>query len=457
MADDVTWRLVRVALCLVISATLSLSLVPHAEVHAAGAVPLMLLVTDSANTADPFGPYLGEILRAEGLPTFATADISALTPAMLSTSGIVTLGPTSGISTDQVTMLTNFVQGGGRLLAMRPPTSLAPLFGVTPAGGTTTEPYMKIVGSGLGAGFNTTPLQVHPSADTYTLNGATAVATLYNSFTTATPYAAVTTKSIGQGQAMLWAYDLAQSIVYTRQSNPARVGEHDGAPGYRTTDLFAGYVNLNDVPIPQADEQQRLLAQGDRGTERGSDTASLVFPAECRDRAGPDRGCAREPNVVFHKRAEQHSEVSAGTSPSISRRPHPRRVGCRGVGAGGEWSRHPTLCRRRFRNRVLVPMPDIGKGTIGDQQAWFQVQFGLPASPTVRIHYFSWQCWSDAASIEASRRDADGHGLLCMGSMAAKTGRHMGARIHQRQRFADADGRCDRAYHPRLSAVDFAR
>src|SRR5262249_51798584 len=67
--------------------------------------------------------------------------------------------------------------------------------------------------------------------------------------------------SAGQGQALLWTYDLAQSVVYTRQSKPSYVGEHDGVSGYRTTDLYAGYADLNDVPIPQADEQQRLFAK----------------------------------------------------------------------------------------------------------------------------------------------------------------------------------------------------
>ena len=46
-------------------------------------------------------------------------------------------------------------------------------------------------------------------------------------------------------------------------------------------------------------------------------------------------------------------------------------------------------------------MLDIAQD-IGDQEAWFQSQFGLPASPTVRIQYFSWQCWSDAAAIESA-------------------------------------------------------
>ena len=61
--------------------------------------------------------------------------------------------------------------------------------------------------------------------------------------------------------------DLAKSIVYTRQGNPAWVGHNgDGSAGpVRADDMFhngtaTDWVNLDKVAIPQADEQQRLLA-----------------------------------------------------------------------------------------------------------------------------------------------------------------------------------------------------
>jgi hypothetical protein len=72
------------------------------------------------------------------------------------------------------------------------------------------------------------------------------------------------------GQAAAFAFDLARSIVQTRQGNPAWAGqERDGQTPRRSDDLFFGaasfdpqpdWVNLNKVSIPQADEQQRLLA-----------------------------------------------------------------------------------------------------------------------------------------------------------------------------------------------------
>jgi hypothetical protein len=73
------------------------------------------------------------------------------------------------------------------------------------------------------------------------------------------------------GSAAAYTYDLAQSVVYTRQGNPAWAGQArvgQGGP-IRAGDMFYGgatfdpkpdWVDLNNVAIPQADEQQRLLA-----------------------------------------------------------------------------------------------------------------------------------------------------------------------------------------------------
>ena len=80
---------------------------------------------------------------------------------------------------------------------------------------------------------------------------------------------AVTLRDVGGagGQAAAFTYDLARSVVYTRQGNPAWAGtERDGnAEAIRSDDMFFGgtqpdWVDLNRVQVPAADEQQRMLA-----------------------------------------------------------------------------------------------------------------------------------------------------------------------------------------------------
>jgi hypothetical protein len=107
-------------------------------------------------------------------------------------------------------------------------------------------------------------MQYHDTADRYALAGATAVATLYSDASTATASPAVTLRDAGAngGQAAAFTYDLARSVVETRQGDPARAGqERDLLPPIRSDDLFfPDWLDFTKVAIPQADEQQRLLA-----------------------------------------------------------------------------------------------------------------------------------------------------------------------------------------------------
>jgi hypothetical protein len=232
------------------------------------APPPILLI---GSTANPFSTYAGEILRAEGF-SFSTLDISLVSPGILAFFDVVVLGETA-LTPTQVTTLTNWVQGGGNLIALRPDKQLASLLGLADAGATLTNGYLLIdTASGPGAGLVGETIQFHGPADRYTLNGATAVATLYSSATAATSSPAVSLRSVGTsgGQAAAFTYDLARSVVYTRQGNPAWAGqERDGVLPIRPDDLFFGakvgdvqpdWVNTAKLAIPQADEQQRLLA-----------------------------------------------------------------------------------------------------------------------------------------------------------------------------------------------------
>jgi large repetitive protein len=229
-----------------------------------------VLVLSAAS--NPFSRYPVEILRAEGFNLFSAKDVSIVTPDTLNAFDVVIVGDIPLTST-QITNLTNWVNAGGTLIALRPSKQLASLLGLTDAGATLTNTYLKVNNtSGAGVGITGEIIQFHGTADRYTLNGATAVATLYSNATTATSNPAVTTRTVGAngGRAIAFTYDLARSVVYTRQGNPAWAGqERDGTAPIRSDDLFFGasatnpqpdWVDLNKVAIPQADEQQRLLA-----------------------------------------------------------------------------------------------------------------------------------------------------------------------------------------------------
>jgi hypothetical protein len=224
----------------------------------------VLVVTDGSN---PFSVYYAEILRNEGYNEFATAALANVTATTLASYDAVILGD-EPLTAAQVTMFTTWVNGGGNLIAMHPDAKLASLLGLTSAGSTLSNAYLKVnTASGPGVGITDQTIQFHGTADRYSLNGATAVATLYSDANSATTAPAVTIRSVGSsgGQAAAFTYDLARSVVYTRQGNPAWAGQaRDGDPIIRSDDQFFGgsspdWVNLDKVQIPQADEQQRLL------------------------------------------------------------------------------------------------------------------------------------------------------------------------------------------------------
>jgi hypothetical protein len=168
-------------------------------------------------------------------------------------------------------MLSNWVAAGGNLIAMRPDKQLASLLGIIDAATVRSDGYLRIDTSlEPGASIVGATIQYQGAANLYTLEGDTQqVATIYSgpTRTEVTPNPAVTLRSVGTngGKAAAFAFDLAQSIVYTRQGNPAWAEqERDGIPPIRLRDLFFGgaepnWVKVDKVAIPQADELQRLL------------------------------------------------------------------------------------------------------------------------------------------------------------------------------------------------------
>lgn len=243
------------------------------EPHSTKPAPIVV-VTHPAN---PFSRYLTEILRAEGFNEFDERDIASLTQAIVDQYDVVVLGEIP-LTAEQAALIGEWVARGGNLIAMRPDKRLAELLGLTDRSTTLSNAYMRVeTSSPPGTGIVDETIQFHGTADCYTLAGARAVATLYADAATATSCPAVTLCEVGThgGQAAAFSYDLARSIVFTRQGNPAWAGQKRDAQlgtiareDIRSDDLFYGaasfdlqpdWIDPQKIAIPQADEQQRLL------------------------------------------------------------------------------------------------------------------------------------------------------------------------------------------------------
>ncbi|HEX6342134.1 DUF4082 domain-containing protein [Umezawaea sp.] len=226
--------------------------------------PVLLIKSD----ARPYSRYYSEILRAEGIGSFTTVDLSAVDATVLGQHDVAVLGDVP-LTQAQVTMFTDWVDAGGNLVAARPDKKLSGLLGLTDLGTTLDNGYL-LIDSARVPGLPTATLQYHGTADRYAATNATTVATLCSTATTATTSPAVTVRqTAGGGHAVAFTYDLARSVVQTRQGNPAWAGdERDADPPLRPVDLFFGaragdvqpdWIDFSRVAIPQADEQQRLL------------------------------------------------------------------------------------------------------------------------------------------------------------------------------------------------------
>jgi hypothetical protein len=224
----------------------------------------ILVITGEANA---FTAYYREILRAEGFNNFNSLHISGVTAQALAQHDVAILSEMPLTST-RAAMLIDWVDAGGKLIAMRPDKQLASLLGLNDAASVLSDAYLLVnTAQEPGAGIVGQTIQYHSAADLYELVDATPVATIWSSPTQATSNPAVTLRSVGTngGQAAAFTFDLARSIVFTRQGNPDWAGqERDGFAPKRPNDLFFGgavpdYVNLDKVAIPQADELQRLL------------------------------------------------------------------------------------------------------------------------------------------------------------------------------------------------------
>jgi FlgD Ig-like domain len=404
------FRARRALLALAASMLISVMAAPaQAAIPAPPGGPILVVTTSGVATSS----YYPEILRAEGLNEFDVKSPAALTAATL--AGYDTVVLAGSVTSAQADALTAWVTAGGNLVAMRPGPQLASLLGLTAAGGTLSNGYLKVdTGSAPGTGIVGETIQYHGAADRYTLTGgARAVATLYSNATTATSNPAVTQRDVGSGHATAFVYDVAQSIYLTRQGNPAWVGQdHDSDGLTRAVDMFQApsggtdWLNRSKIAIPQADEQQRLLAnaivqlgasplprfwylpRGDKaevvmtGDDHGSGETSRVFdglmgndpPGGCTAQELADWECVRATSYAY-----PDSPIGGETAYQA---------------AGFEIALHLTVDGSScgdFGSPPALPSLNV---ELSAQLADFASAFpGVSAPTTIRTHCIPWSDW----------------------------------------------------------------
>lgn len=392
-----------------------------------GGAPLLLLLND--RSTNPFGAYLGEILLCQGLCCFRTARTSSLDeiPLELFDTVLLAEGP---LDADQVERLRSFVLHGGGLLAMRPDARLSDVLGVDPTGGTLSEGYLAVNPNEDAAhGVCRQTMQFHGTADDYRLAGARPVAWLTDDRGSITDRPAIALHRYGEGHAAMWAFDLARSTAYMRQGNPEWANEErDGIELVRPTDQMVGWMDLDRLEIPQADEQARLLVRVlDALSVAGAPLARLgplppgangVFVATSDSHSNP----ANAVDDVLREAEGFGGHMSVYYSPLL----HPtwRRAGTlaryrvaelpvadRVIGAryASPSDAQVRDWRRRGHEFGLHPFvdldPSVPEGLEAGWTRYWQEFTGLgygPVPPTVRTHAILWTGWVETARYQAS-------------------------------------------------------
>ena len=368
-----------------------------------GNPPILVVVNDSA--ANKYGRYLGEILRAEGLNSFDVVNLASLTAPQIAQYQVAVLAETP-LTSGQASLFSNYVSGGGYLIAMRPDAQIKGLFGLNTPSGTQTDGYLKMSGTGPSQGLSTVTLQIHGTSDRYsTVVGAIVQAQMYSNATTSTPYPAVVTSSSGHGTAFM--YDLARNIAYMRQGNPANANvDTDGDHVSRTIDLFQGaggsapWVDLDKVPVPQADEQQRLLARLVQQAIQVTQPMPQLwyFPGTAKTMLIPTGDAHANPYVYFQtviNDVNTHNGKITVYLTAWGGLPVNDSDLIGWSAQGNSFGLHPygTIQPTTYAN--------LQDGYIGTQ-GWFESRYTVPQSRTVRNHQVTWVGWTDAADIEVA-------------------------------------------------------
>lgn len=296
------------------------------------------------------------------------------------------------------------------------------MLGLDPTGGALSEGYLALdAGHPLAAGLPAETLQFHGTADRYRPAGAEVVAYLADDRESITMDPAVTLNRVGAGWAAAWTFDLARSVALTRQGNPALANEeHDGGEGIRAADQFVGWLDTERMEIPQADVQQRLLANLIHGVSQEKRPVPRLwyFPGEANTMliaTGDSHGnpaAAIEEVLTRVERRGGHFSVYYTAFPNDNWRRAAKRGAYEVADLGGdllsEFLTAPSpdqIADWRARGHEFGLHPYVEEGLdVGWNRYWNEFT-GLgygPLSRTTRTHRVLWTGWAETARIQAA-------------------------------------------------------
>jgi len=220
-----------------------------------------VLALSRRSSARPFAEYLGEILAAEGLLCVERSD---RLDDLECYSAVVAYAE---LSEGEWEALKAYVEGGGRLVFIRPPPSRAELFGLRPLGARLSDvrpapKYLRVDSSRLLGGLADRAVQVPSDGDLYEVVDGEVVARISLSLRGEGAYPAIVVRRVGDGLAAAYTYDLVEAVVTLRQGRRELAGvDADGSGVVKPNDMFIGLLDPRLRWVPQADVHMRTLSR----------------------------------------------------------------------------------------------------------------------------------------------------------------------------------------------------
>lgn len=387
----------------------------HPDPPPQGRAPILIVGVGPTH----FASYYAEILRAEGLTAADQIPGADLDLPALADRRVVLLADAS-LDDRALGLLRDYVEAGGCLVAVRPTPQLGPLLGLEPLEGSVDDGYLTVVaGASVASGIAQCPMQIHGSADRWSLIDAVEVASLLERDRTPTGCPAVTERAVGQrgGRAIALSYDLARSVVLTRQGNPSWAGQNrDGDLLIRSSEMFFGgslddpqpdWVDRSLLAVPQADEQQRLLvnlmvaatAAASRPLPRfwylpHGRRAAVVMTGDDHGTGGTVGRFERYRSMDRPGASEADWECVRATSYVFPRTKIP-------------WHKLVSYSRHGFEVGIHVNTlsrnwtPDQLRGFYAKQISWFRNRLSFAGPPvTHRTHCVTWSDYDTQARVE---------------------------------------------------------
>jgi hypothetical protein len=230
-----------------------------------GREPLVLLVHDSADPTSRYSRYLRELLAVEGFAAVEQIDLDEL-GGRLSEVGELVILPRLTLPAELADRVVAYVHAGGRLLTLQPDAPLLRKLGLQPTFHTVRNGILTFASEGMLEGLPLDSVQVIVPAMTMTPDhdaNAVELGRVSSPTDVMTSTGAIHHLRIGEGQVVVYGFDLAKAVARLRQGDPDLVDipNHRWDHIQRPSDLFVGQLDPRQANVPQADVLTAVLGR----------------------------------------------------------------------------------------------------------------------------------------------------------------------------------------------------